>query len=252
MRRWHQTVRWIVLASVLSSVLVAACGSDDPDTTESLPDGPAGTTAPGVAAATATATATRQSSVPVGAVRTDFSLGTCEATVSGGVTATMRSGGDQGAVASEYWLTEEEVLQAARQLNEDPVAAQAKLAAGEFVFYPLVLNCGDSRTGIVFLPSATTHEQFPFGPGSYSIAAIAGGTRPPDGEVGASVTLSGTTYRATGGRFEVTRFDHELFAGTFRFDVEEQRVTANPRRATIEGHFEMKCTGGTGGGGCAP
>ncbi|MEZ4553402.1 MAG: hypothetical protein R3B59_05785 [Dehalococcoidia bacterium] len=249
MGQWGRSGRWIVQAGMLGSLFLAACGGDAPNGGGSVP------VDPGAAAsetAAATATATRQSSVPVGAVRTDFSLGSCEATVSGGVTATIRSGGDQGAVASEYWLTEAEVLQAARQLNEDPVAAEAKLAAGEFVFYPLVLNCGDSRTGVVFLPSATTHEQFPFGPGSYGIAAIAGGTRPPDGEVGASVTLNGTAYRAAGGTFEVTRFDYEVFAGAFRFDVEEQRVTAEPRRATIEGHFEMKCTGGTAGGRCAP
>lgn len=228
---------WAVFAWIAVTGLLGACASGGEP-----PAGPAAGSSSDTATAAATGAATaRPGGVPVGGVRTDFSLGTCEATISGGVTGTIKSGGDGGAANSEYWLSEAELLQAGRQVGPDEATIRAKLAAKEFVFYPLILNCGDTRTGIVFQPSATRHEQFPFGPGTYRISA--GSAQAPDGEVAAAASVNGSTYRVTGGTFAITQFDRTVLAGTFQMEIEEQRTSASPKSGMVTGRFEMKCSG---------
>lgn len=228
----------MVAVWVGAAVLLAGCAARDE--APAAPAAGGASTATSGAAAGSGAVPARPGGVPVGGIRTDFSLGTCEATISGGVSATIKSGGDAGAANSEYWFTEAELLQAARQAGSPEATVRAKLAAQEFVFYPLILNCGDSRTGIVFQPSATTHAQFPFGPGTYRVSA--GSAKAPDGEVSAAVAVNGSSYLVTSGSFEVTRFDRAAVAGTFQLEVEEQRGTTR-KSASVTGRFEMKCSG---------
>lgn len=230
----------MVVAWLGATVLLIGCAaSDEPGAAPA-----AGETSTGAGTSAATtaggAAPARPGGIPVGGVRTDFTLGACEATVSGGVTASIKSGGDAGAANSEYWFSEAELLQAARQAGAPEATVRAKLAAQEFAFYPLILNCGDSRTGIVFQPVATTHEQFPFRPGTYRVSP--GATKAPDGEVNAAVSLNGSSYLVTSGSFEVTQFDRAAIAGTFQLQVEEQRATTR-KSASVTGRFQMKCSG---------
>jgi hypothetical protein len=235
--------RAVIATAVVLAVNACSGVSNAPTVPDSDPSG----TATSAAALRPTGASAPQR--PGTVQRTDFDLGTCEATISGGVTASIRSGGDGGATNSEYWFTDAELLEAGRQIGENEASMRAKLDAGEFVFYPLILNCGDGRTGITFLPSATTHKQFPFGPQTY---AVSSGQTVPEGAVEAAVEVNGARYRVTDGSFEVRQFDRAVFAGTFHLEIEEQRSTATPKRATVDGRFSMKCTGAPTRGGCEP
>lgn len=239
--------RWL-WALVAGALVLGGCGSSGGGQTDAQRGGAAG---PGAASATASRAASLSPTAAASATTSSFALGTCEVTISGGVTATIKSGGGGAAVNSEYWLSDSERLQLAVAVGQVEATVQAKMAAREFVLYPLILNCGDSKTNVQFLASASRQEQFPFGPGKYAIAAGDPEAAVQDGEFAVSVLVNGAAFRSNGGQFEVTRFDRSGVAGTFRLEIEGAGEGGTARSGTVVGRFEMSCTGVTTRGGCA-
>lgn len=241
-----------------ATLVFAACGGGDDDTRpESLPAGGSeATVAGGTAAAgsssgqaTSTARATQAASNSSGA----GGLG-CEGTISGGVTGSFKSGSGASAVNTDYWFSEGDLVQAAQFLGETQTQIKAKIEAKQFVVYPLILNCGDSKTGVNFLPKAEAYADFPFGPKTYAIPAggvLGGETK--NGEVSVIILVDNNPYKSKGGTFEVKKFDKSGIAGSFTIDIEEAFATSGAAKTgKIVGTFNMPCTGaGSGGSGCA-
>lgn len=234
------------------AIALAACGGGGDD--EASPDAATngGGATPTAGAGTSGGTQQATAITTRGAASSPAGAGTCEGTVSGGVTASFRSGGSTSAVNSDYWFTDGELIQGARFLGETEEAVRAKIAAKQFVFYPLVLNCGDSKTGLNFLPNAEAHSDFPFGPKTYRIppAGVLGGSAGA-GEVSVLIAINDESYKSNGGTFEVKKFDKSGIAGTFSLEIEEAFATGTPKTGTVRGTFDMPCTGGNTRNGCS-
>lgn len=235
-----------VCASLVAVLILGGCGSSGGGQADTQSrGGAAGPSAAGATAQGASATATRTT-----ASKEDFTLGTCEVTISGGVSATIKTGGGPSSINSEYWLSDSERLQLAVAVGDTQAAVQEKIAAGQFVLTPLLLTCGDTRTNVQLLATARRQDQLPFGAGSYRIAAGERLAAVTEGEFAASVVLSGKAYRSGGGTLDITRFDRSGITGSFRLEIDDGGA-AGAARGTVVGRFEMSCTGVSTRGGCA-
>lgn len=242
------------------ALLLAACGGGDD---ELEPEAPAGgseaTVTGGTPAASSGGGTSGQATSTVRATQAASSSGGaggpgCEGTISGGVTGSFKSGAGASAVNTDYWFSESDLIQAARFLGETEAQIKAQIEAKQFVVYPLVLNCGDSKTGLNFLAKADSYSDFPFGPKTYAIPAggvLGGETK--NGEVSVILLVDNNPYKSKGGTFEVKKFDKSGIAGSFTIDIEEAFATSGAAKSgKIVGTFNMPCTGaGSGGSGCA-
>lgn len=236
----------LLVVALLTVGLLAACGDDDsPESTE---DAGATTTA----ADDATEPADDEDETdgeddadggddeaPAGSDQ-----GHCTVRTTGDVEVEFEGPGGNSAVGSDHWLTEEEKLAAAEFLDMDEDEVRRKMEAGEPVFYTVLLNCvQDDDNTLSLLPSqATTLEDFPQAPGTYTIAAE---NRDEPGVFSILGVIDGVLFSPAGdGTLEITAFDDEHIAGTFTFSaVESFPESGEPRTFDVDGEFDFACTG---------
>jgi len=252
----ERLVRVGLFVGISAALLIfAACGGGD--SKDSSSGEAAGTTA-ATASSSSSGGASSQAGTAVATGRATQAANTsgggagCKGTFSGGVTGSFESPGGTSAVNTDYWFTEAELLQAARFLGSGEAQVKADIAAKKFVVYPLILNCGDSKTGVNFLAKADTYNDFPFGPKTYTIPSggLLGGAT--NGEVGVIILVNDDPYKSKGGTFEVKKFDKTGIAGSFSIDIEEAFAASGaPKTGKVTGTFDMACTGSTSRGGCS-
>lgn len=241
-----------------ATLVLVACGRGDDDL---VPEAPAGgsdaTVASGTAAAGGGGGTSGQATAPVRATQAASNSGGsggtgCEGTISGDVTGSFKSGAGASAVNTDYWFSEADLIQGGRLTGDTDAQVKAKIDAKQFVFYPLVLNCGDSKTGVNFLPKADAHSDFPFGPKTYTIPPGGPlGRSANNGEITVLILINNEPYSSKGGTLEVKKFDKSGISGSFTIDVAETFTASGAAKTgTIVGTFNMPCTGSGTGSGC--
>ncbi len=243
---------WVWALALLVAALAAACGGgggdDDSDGgspgDDSTADGPK-----------ATATSKPGS--------TNSGKG-CELKVTGdkeisAKTAYSASGSGAGA---DYWSSDDEIRAALLALvkagNAGISDADAKKKVDEEMkkdprLFLLIVNCVAPKpddASISFFPGdESKYADVPFGPKKYTL--------PPDGGLGGganagefSVLFSiGDHFFAVTepGELNITRFDSNGVAGTFKFTAKESEFLADgkPLSVKVEGSFDYPCLGGS-------
>lgn len=224
-----------LLAAGLLSLATACSGGGGAGSTTTTPSGAA-------ADATAKAGSSSGASAKNG--------GSCTAKITGDATGEINGGGGVSVVNSDYWYTQDEMTAGASLLGKTADEIKADIAAGRFVFYPFLVNCGTGDSSINFLTvNGATRADYPFGPKTYAIAAggvLGTGAKP--GEVSVLVNIAKDAYKSNGGSFDVKKFDKTGLAGTFTLQAEEAFATGAPKKVTIEGAFDLACTGSSSSG----
>ena len=237
-------------------VLAAACGGDGGNTGKTDSDRPAVQVQATAAPPEGVKPPARTDTKPGG--RLQAGGGTCEVTVTGDEAATFKAPSGLGAVATDYWFTEDEIRQSLRWLasgegkSKEQVEHEANEAMRKDPRVSLLgLNCDPKERpqagSISFLVGkGSRYADMPFGPKRYVIAAGLGtGDGVRAGEFGVLLTVNGTPYKpAAPGELSITRFDASAIAGTFRFDAVEVVAKGAPKRITVAGTFDYGCVGG--------
>ncbi len=266
--------RWLAALAIVG--VLGACGGDDAaDTT----DAPADVTeAPGATDSTAAASdssdaadsteppttdetsapETDATSAPTTEPAADASGDRgCHVDVTGGLEVSWDSPDDNAAITTDYWYSEEELLQQIEFLAEegtDPATELANaLETGEPIFSLLLMNCSEPDGGSLSFThsSATTRSAMPMAAGSYPISGgFLSGADSPSGTISVLVVMPGEAEADAiwvpegEGTFEITSWDNAAIEGTFTFPVAESLVDA-PRQATVNGTFAYTCKAST-------
>ena len=184
--------------------------------------------------------------------------GSCEVTVTGDESASFKTPGGLGAVATDYWFTEDEIRQSLRWLvsgegkSKEQVERELDEAMAKEPRVTLLgLGCADAKRpqadGISFVVGkGSRYADMPFAPKRYVIAAGSGtGDGVRTGQFGVLMTVNGTPYKpAEPGELNITKFDRSGIAGTFRFIAVEVVPKGAAKRITVEGTFDYGCVGG--------
>lgn len=183
--------------------------------------------------------------------------GGCHVDVAGDLTTSWDGADNAAAITTDYWYTEDELKQQLEFFAEEDADVDAEyeqlMADGQAVFSLLLMNCqGPDTAALSFsVSNATTRDDLPMGPGSYTIGGgLLGAGDIPPGTITVLVTMpgeaeSGALWGLGGeGTFEISSWDEGAVEGTFSFPAEES-LTDTPRTATVDGTFRFTCKAST-------
>lgn len=171
----------------------------------------------------------------------------CTVAVEGDEPRTWVGPDEEGAFASDYWQSVEELRDQYEFLSiQDDPPFDEVLAAGEPVFTFFLMSCvgrqGDAVA--IFVSDQTRRDDFPMAPGEHPITGgFFGAGHLPAGEFSASyLPATGTVWGEEGrGSLTISRWDLSRVEGSFSFTAED-RFADPPRVVRVTGTFDFACT----------
>lgn len=158
--------------------------------------------------------------------------GACEVTFEGDLQKTYRSPGGASALGSDYFMNDAELREALKMLAGAKVDEAMRK---DPKIYTLIVNCSIDDLNLAFgAGTDSTYADIPFGPKKYQVGN-------GKGQIAMLASLDNYKkyFRATGGTFEVTRFDGVGLAGTFEIDI------TGDVKGKIRGKIDYKCAHNT-------
>lgn len=174
---------------------------------------------------------------------------TCEVSATGDLAFSGQGKGDDGSVASDYWMSDDEISTAIRGLtglgskmsDAERDAKVAEQMKADPRFQILLLNCQTPEVSLTFGPAkGSKYKDVPMRAGKY---AIGRGVTAKPGDMNVLVIAKADAqkglWRAQSGEVRIAAWDKRHIAGDF-----EIKAAAGKRAATLKGKFDLPCRNG--------